>query len=303
MLSYAVNGATNYYYERTGIPVAAACAPLAGVPSEMVFLRGTAGNTLYRVAAGDTVAVPVGSPTVFYSGHFVRWAPDGTKVLGTAYTSAYDYEPVAVTLATLVEDTLARNTSYDGGGTYAPDGTRIAFFSTRATPYLFLMGADGTNPVQAQTSIPVTNYSATNPAWSPDGQRVAFTGTSPASGLNGLWTVLVADGTTQAVFPPSSGYPPMHPTWSPAGDSLAFVANSRVYAVAAPADTTTVPHPAVTSVWPADNPYWTSAGLVFRLAFNSSLPYTFDYFLRQPDGRVVRIFRAGGTQDVGASFR
>lgn len=303
MLSYAVSGSTNYYYERTGIPVAGACAPFAGVPSDMVFLRGTAANNLYRVAAGDTVAVPVGSSTAFATSHFVRWSPDGTKVLGTAGTLAYYTEPIAVTLATLVEDTLARNANYDGGGTYSPDGTQIAFFSTRASPYLFLMGADGANPVQAQTAITVTNYSATNPAWSPDGQRVAFTGIPPTGGANGLWTVVVADGTTQAVFPASATYPPLHPTWSPAGDSLAFAANNRIYAVAAPADTTTVPRPVVTDASPADTPTWTSAGLVFRLLRATSQPYTYDYYLRQPDGRVVRIFRAAGTDDVGASFR
>jgi len=304
MLSFAVRGSTTYYYDRTGLPRAGACAPLAGVPSDMVFMRGGAANNLYRVPAGDTVAVPVGSPTAFYTSHLVRWSPDGTTILGTAYTSSPDYdEPIAVTVATLAEDTLARNPAYDGGGAYSPDGTRIAFFSTRATPYLFLMGADGSNPVQAQTAVTVTSYASSNAAWSPDGLRVAFTGYPIGGGTSGLWTVLVADGTTQAVFPASSSYPPLFPTWSPAGDSIAFAANNRIYAVAAPADTATAPRPAVTTPWAAEYPSWTSSGLVFRLRWANSLPYTYDYYLRQPDGRVVRIFRAAGTDDAGASFR
>jgi hypothetical protein len=302
MLSYAIGGSSYYYYYRTGFPEAGTCAPVEGVPSEMAFLRGSAGGNLYRVAAGDSVAVAVGSPTAFYPSHVVRWSPDGTTILATANTSPYYYEPIAVTLGTLAEDTLARVGNYDGGGTYSPDGARIAFFSDRSYPYtLWLMDASGANPGQAQDTILFTSYTTGNPAWSPDGQRVAFPGYATCC-TNGLWTVLVADSTVRLEYPITSAVQPSFPSWSPAGDSLLFLANNRVYRVEAP-DTVTVPREVVYLNGGVDWPSWTSAGIVFRLLRSWSSPGTYDYYLRRPDGRIVKIFRSAGTADAGASFR
>jgi len=301
MLTYAVSNPPYYYYERTGIPVAGVCAPLAGVPSDMVFKRGLRGD-LYRVPAGDSVAIPILSDAGFSEiSHAVRWAPDGTRVLTTGYTSAYSYEPIRITLATSGVDTLARNAAYDGGGTYSPDGSRIAFFSDRAAPYLWVMDANGANPGRPQTSTTVSNYTATNPAWSPDGARIAFTGYQTCC-TTGLWSVLVADSSVRLEFPVNSSYQPLHPAWSPAGDSLAFQANNQIYAVAAP-DSATAPRPAVTVYGAVDLAGWTSAGIVFRRRQGRSSPLTWDYYVRQPDGRILRIYRAAGTDDVGASFR
>jgi dipeptidyl aminopeptidase/acylaminoacyl peptidase len=302
MLSYAVAASGYYYYARTGLPFAGACAPLAGVPGDMVFKRaGTPG--LYRVPAGDSVAIPIPTVTPFsdIGSTFVRWAPDGTRVLATASTADYWAEPIAVTLATLAEDTLARNPAWDGGGSYSPDGTRIAFFSDRASPYLWVMDANGANPIQLQTSTTVSSYDVMNPAWSPNGQRVAFVGYQTCC-TQGLWSVLVADGTVRLEFPISGSYPPLRPSWSPAGDSLLFHANNRVYAVAAP-DTATAPRPVVSLSGTLDYASWTPAGIVFRRQQGTSAPTTYDYYLRQPDGRIVRVYRPPGTEDIGASFR
>ena len=125
----------------------------------------------------------------------------------------------------------------------------------------------------------------------------------PTSGssIPALLSVRLDSGTVRVEFPPSSSYSPLHASWSPAGDSLLFQANSAIYAVAAP-DTATVPR-RVVPLYNVDFPTWTSAGIVFRWQNWTSQPYTSDYYLMQPDGRIVRIFRSSGTSDVGASFR
>jgi WD40-like Beta Propeller Repeat len=301
ILSRAI-GLDSYYNDRTGQGLANRCAPLAGVPSDMAFLRGSAGGNLYRVPAGDTIAVPVGSPTTFYTSQGVRWAPDGTKLLGTANTSAFYYEPIAVTLATLAEDTLSRDADFDGGGAYSPDGLSIAFLAYRTYPYvLWRMDATGANQVQAQSSTQVPNYSAQMPAWSPDGLRVAFAGYQTCC-TSGLWSLRVDSGTVRAEFPVSASYSPVAWSWSPVGDSLVVQVGNQLYAIASP-DTATVLRRTVSLSGNLDTPQWTAAGIVFRRLVGGSTPTTYDYYLRQPSGRILRVFRSAGLTDLGASFR
>jgi Tol biopolymer transport system component len=54
---------------------------------------------------------------------------------------------------------------------WSPDGTRIAFASTRDGNYeIYVMNADGSAP-RRLTNDPQSDYA---PTWSPDGQRIAW---------------------------------------------------------------------------------------------------------------------------------
>jgi Tol biopolymer transport system component len=67
---------------------------------------------------------------------------------------------------------------------WSPDGTRIAYESTRTgNSEIWVMDADGTDPVNV-SDAPGAD---TEPAWSPDGAQITFTSTR--SGEEDVWTV------------------------------------------------------------------------------------------------------------------
>src|SRR6188474_2469234 len=61
----------------------------------------------------------------------------------------------------------------------------------------------------------VTAWGASDPTWSPDGRRLAF------SLFGSIWTVNTEGGTAEQLTA-SPGYH-AHPAWSPAGGQIAFI--------------------------------------------------------------------------------
>lgn len=107
---------------------------------------------------------------------------------------------------------LTTYSGHDVDPSWSPDGTKIAFASTRDGGYMyqiFVMNADGSNQTQ------LTDFGENmNPVWSPDGTKIAFQG---AYG-DGIY-VMNADGSDvmQLTFAEDSD-----PGWSPDGAKIAF---------------------------------------------------------------------------------
>lgn len=107
----------------------------------------------------------------------------------------------------------------------------LAFVSTRDGDYaIFEMNADGgaqhrLTSREVDASSPAKLYFQIEPAWSPDGSRIAFS--SRRSGTFDLY-VMNTDGTgTQQLT--SGGKNDSYPTWSPSGASIAFARSGDIY--------------------------------------------------------------------------
>ncbi|WP_428938960.1 TolB family protein [Fontivita pretiosa] len=110
---------------------------------------------------------------------------------------------------------LTSDEADDAFPVFSPDGSRIAFCSTRGGNWdIYLMDADGKNPVQI-TSGPMHEI---HPSFSPDGQRLVYCAMSNRSGQWELWTVNLSDGQRRMI-----GYG-LFPVWSPnrQKDQIAF---------------------------------------------------------------------------------
>lgn len=107
------------------------------------------------------------------------------------------------------------------------DGSRIAFTrldgEVRRRPEVYVMDADGTNPVRITREPRPHHPGSYDPNWSPDGTRIVYTVDNPCctpfAGPGGDLWVIGADGS--GLTRPSTGSH-VHPAWSPDGTHFAF---------------------------------------------------------------------------------
>lgn len=111
---------------------------------------------------------------------------------------------------------LTHDPGADTAPALAPDGSRVAFVSTRfGNPEICLLTLRGTNPVVRLTAHPAADEM---PAWSADGTKLAFV--SERDGNPELYT-MNADG-TELVRLTTEAAADLAPSWSPDGQRLVF---------------------------------------------------------------------------------
>ncbi len=161
------------------------------------------------------------------------WSPDGQQ-LAFVSDRSYDYEIYVINAecASLPEGcsqqqvNLTNDPGNDDSPRWSPDGRQIAFISWRdGNPEIYVMNTECVSRPEGCGSGPtnLTNHPALDeaPAWSPDGQRIAF--------------VTQRNGGRDIYIMNSDGSQPTHldnhpawegsPTWSPDGQHIAFVSN------------------------------------------------------------------------------
>ncbi len=124
-------------------------------------------------------------------------------------------------IATAMPDGSGRVTVSAGPGkdldpAFSPDGTRIAFASTRTGGGdIYVMNADGTGVVRLTTDP----GEDAQPAWSPDGSEIAFTRCGSTSCH--IWAMTSAGANQHRITTPA-GALETDPAWSPGGHWIAF---------------------------------------------------------------------------------
>jgi Tol biopolymer transport system component len=148
---------------------------------------------------------------------------------------------------------------------------------------VYLLSADGT------TLANLTNDPSfdENPAWSPDGQSIAFS--SDRTGVRQIY-VMNADGSGPT--PLSSG---AQPAWSPDGSKIAYV-NNEIHVMNSDGSAITQ----LTHSGPANDPAWSPDGT--RIAFMGGGDFETDIFVMNADGSNVTQLTAVPGIDAGPAW-
>jgi hypothetical protein len=178
-----------------------------------------------------------------------------------------------------------------GAGAGNPAGPALTPTSPPATAspltsQIYVMNADGTNPVQWTSGVENRHY---QPAWSPDGRKLAF-GVSEGDGY--AIYVMNADGSDLRRVVPSSPSA-WGPVWSPDGTTLAFSAGSgqkrEIYTIAADG---TNPRQLTANAADVTGLAWSPDGT--RIAFASTHEGTSQIYVMQSDGtNPMRLTKTG----------
>lgn len=201
-------------------------------PGRIIFTRlGNGLGDIYGMDVnGDSLQLLT---TSFAVDDWGAWSPDTFKIVfesdripDTSYTPRFqiyvmnsDGSSVGqLTFPDTARDSLTnhvKDTTSNFHPAWSPDGTKIAFASTRDTnPEIFVMDPNGSNIVRL-THDPGDDG---QPAWSPDGSKIAFA--TNRDGNDEIY-VMNADGTGQVNITHSPGSD-LAPAWSPDGTKIAF---------------------------------------------------------------------------------
>src|ERR671914_685719 len=199
---------------------------------------------------------PNWAPRIPY-GDGPEWSPDGTKISasGSSLSSGsccsrnvYVMDADGTNVQRLT-NTPSTTEGEDYEPTWAPDGSWLAFTSTRSESprdpedpindsddrEIYRMDADGTNETQL-TATPSVNTDE-QPSISPDGTKIAFASTRGFEGKGEIF-VINADGSGEPINVSNDPSWDTDPAWSPDGTKITFTSERAgqrdIWAVDAP---------------------------------------------------------------------
>ena len=233
MIEWTAQESATYYIVVYGADAGAYELSLSFVPSPLdAPLRGQIGFTslwggeyqIYVMNADGSEATRLtdASRPDWHS----SWSPDGRQIV---FDSGDEYGKLDIYVKNADGSGVTRITDHpgdDGSPSWSPDGQRIAFNSDRGPQgglyvkfEVYVMNADGSDVTQLTNQTGDRHGVFGSPAWSPDGQRIAFS----SADENGNYDIYVMndDGSdlTRITDHSAGDY---DPSWSPDGRLIAF---------------------------------------------------------------------------------